>query len=160
MRVVSPLPLQFAEPGWRYLDPTSTGMGALPGNGTYVTVFNPRVANRLEMSLVLQTTKATAAQSVTFQLAGAGTGRELPPTLHVWRTTQSAYFEQLADVFVDEGGSFTLELLPDAIYSVTTTTGQGRAQPSAPVPSSSPFPFPYADSFDGYAESGAWEFAG
>lgn len=139
---------QFATPGWAYLSPSSSGMGALPGGGSYVTMFNPRNPAALEASIVVQTSQATRAQNVTFRLAGAGDRRRLPSVLHVWRTTAAAYFAQLPDVSVAPDGSFSLVLAADAVYSITTTTGQGAASPAHPIPTPSPFPFPYSDTFD------------
>jgi len=50
-------------------------------------------------------------------------GRGGPSALHVWRTTESSYFEQQADVTVAADGTVTLDLLPGAMYTVTTTQG-------------------------------------
>ena len=141
---------QFAKPGWTYLAPSSTGMGTLVGGGTYITVYNERVPLTLEMSLVIQTFGAKSIQNVEFALTGFGV-RARPQALHVWLTNETSYFVQIEDVIVAGDGTFSLQLAPNAIYSVTTTTGQGGAVPAHAIPPPSPFPFPYSDTFEGYA---------
>lgn len=150
---------QFAAPGWRYLSPASPGMGTLPGNGTYVTVFDPTAAGAgaFNFSVIAQTVAAGAPQDVTFTLGPLPEGvSALPAAVHVWLTTNTSYLQQQPDVPVGPDGSFTLHLPPGAFVTATTTTGQGVFKPTAPVPPSAPFPFPYADNFDGYADQGAW----
>lgn len=144
---------QVAKPGWRYLSTAGTGVGTLPGGGSYATLVDADAlaAGRVDASVVVETTSATAPQSASFTLV-APPGVPLPAALHVWRTVEGALFQQQPDVPVDASGTFTLQLLPDAVYSVTTTTGQGWVTPSQPVPPTAPFPFPYAEDFEGYAQ--------
>lgn len=144
---------QFASPGgWAFLNTSGTGIGQLPGKGSYATLVNTGVAAGVtEFSLIIETSEASANQTVTFQLAPVP-GAPLPAVLHVWRTVETAFFTQQPDAPVSAvDGTFTLTLLPQAIYSVTTTTGQGWV-PAAPIPSSSPFPMPFTENFEGYLE--------
>jgi hypothetical protein len=152
---------QFAKPGWMYLNANSTGMGTLPGGGTYTSLFDPYVAAGapLSFSVIMQTASGgpSAPQTVTFSLvglAGVAGGATLPPAVHVWLTTEGAPFVQQADVPIAADGTFSLTVPPAAFMSVTTTTGQGAPAPKNPIPPSAPFPFPYADAFEGYAEQG------
>jgi hypothetical protein len=126
---------QFAQPGWQYID---SGCGYLKGKGSYVTLKSP---SSHDYSVILETTDATDPQQATFQIAaGLSTG-----TVHVWETNASKSFEKLSDI-TPQGGSFTLTLDPDSIYSVTTTVGQGKG--TATPPPASPFPFPYTENFE------------
>lgn len=145
---------QFATPGgWWYLNASGSGVGTLPGGGSYATLMDADAlaTGVATFSLVIETDTATATQSVSFQLA-APAGVALPSVLHVWRTMEEALFQQQADTPVDATGAFSLTLEPAAVYSLTTTTGQGWVNSSKPVPPTAPFPFPYAEDFEGYAQ--------
>jgi hypothetical protein len=133
---------QFAQPGWRYID---SACGSLTGGiGSYITLVSP---DGSDYSTILQTAGAFGSQTVTFTIKnGLSTG-----AVHVWMSNSSAQFIQQSDI-TPSGGTFSITLAPDSIYSLTTTTGQTKG--NLTPPSSSPFPFPYADSFDQYA-SGA-----
>src|SRR5205814_8115591 len=97
----------------------------------------------------IETTTATATQSVTVKVAGGlSTG-----TVHVWATNlasnkASDYFVRQPDV-TPSAGAFTLSLKPGFVYSLTTTSGQGKG--SATSPAGHGLALPYTDSFDGYA---------
>jgi len=58
-----------------------------------------------------------------------------------------------------QNGAFTLTLVPDSIYSITTTSGQSKGQVSN-IPSPQIFPLPHSESFETYpVESEAKYFA-
>ena len=98
-------------------------------------------------------TTGGAAASADFIIGGLHPGQALPAVLHVWQTTETAYFVRMPDVAVSAtDGSFTVPLSANAMISVTTTTGQGTPSPVHPIPASAPFPFPWADDFEAYAE--------
>jgi O-glycosyl hydrolase len=138
---------QFAQPGWRFL--TGSASGYLGGNragGSYVSLRSP---NNADYSTIYETTTATAAQTVNVTVSGGlNTG-----AVHVWSTdlgsgSASDYFVRQADV-TPSGGTYTLTLQPNRIYSVTTTTGQGKGTAAGPAPGA--LPLPYADDFESYA---------
>ena len=146
---------QFAQPGgWRFLNATGSGVGTLPGGGTYAALVNADApAGGTEFSLVIETSAARAPTNATFQLAPRP-GAALPAALTVWCTTSAEQlFQRQADAPVDaRSGAFSVAVPARAICSVTSTTGQGWVRPpAAPVPPTAPFPFPYAESFEGYA---------
>jgi len=136
---------QFAQPGWQYLDPATGYLGGNRNNGSYVALKSP---NGRDYSTIIETTRATAAQTVTFNVTGGlSTG-----AVHVWATNlnssnQSDFFVHTTDV-TPSGGTFTVTLQPGFVYSLTTTTGQGKGVTSPPPPAG--MGIPYSDTFDAY----------
>ena len=140
---------QFAQPGWKFIDSASGYLGGSESNGTYVTLRSP---NGGDYSTVLETTTATAAQTVNLHVQGGlSTG-----AVHVWATAvddpnPATDFLHTQDV-TPAGGSYSLTLRPGYVYTVTTTTGQGKG--TAAGPAAHGLALPYTDSFDTVA-SGA-----
>ncbi|MFF2750537.1 RICIN domain-containing protein [Kitasatospora sp. NPDC058048] len=141
---------QFAKPGWQYLDTSSgyldgTGANGDPHSGSYVTLKSGK-----DYSTVIEATDATAAQTVTFKVAGGlSTGQ-----VHVWATDmnstdQSKWFVHTQDV-TPKSGSYSLTVQPGYVYTVTTTTGQGKGTATPPAPTS--MPLPYQADLGGYSE--------
>ena len=130
---------QFAQPGWKYL-----GGGAsarLPGGGSLVTLRSP---NGRDYSVIVETIDAGASQAITFELRG---GLSAGP-VHVWRSSATEQFVQLADVAPREN-KFTAAFAPGSIYSLTTTSGQTKGSAGGAAPA--PFPTAYVESFEGYS---------
>src|SRR5205823_483376 len=104
--------------------------------------------NGRDYSTIIETTRATAAQTATFNVTGGlSTG-----TVHVWATNlnssnPSDFFVHTTDV-TPSNGSFTLTLQPGFVYSVTTTTGQGKGVTSPPAARG--LAIPYSDNFESY----------
>lgn len=126
---------QFAQPGWRFLDPCC---GKLSGDGYYVTLCAPGrgdysmiVASRTSTDTIIATLAANVAQG----------------PVHVWRSTLSAQFIQQADI-TPAAGTFSVIVPPGSIYSLTTTTGQTKGAAAHAVPPAVSFPLPYTDDFD------------
>lgn len=133
---------QFAAPGWTYLGGSACEL--LPEGGSLVTLVS---TNQSDYSIVVETSDATAAQTITFRLTnGLSTG-----TVNVWETTQTNQFVNVSQ-FAPFNGTFSYTFQPAAIYSLTTTTGQSRGGAAPPPPG--PFPLPYKDNFESY-ETGA-----
>ena len=134
---------QFTQPGWQFLDSGSGYLGGSESNGTYVSLKSP---NGSDYTTVLETTTATAAQTVTLSVGGGlSTG-----TAHVWTTNLAStnpanYFVHSADV-TPVNGQYTLTLQPGSVYTVSTTTGQGKGS-AAGAPQAG-LGLPYADGFD------------
>lgn len=129
---------QFAQPGWKYLD---SGCGTTTGGTSYVTFKKP---NSSDYSVVLVT--GNSAESMTFNLAGGlSTG-----AVHVWKSNSSAQFIQQSDIQVS-GGSYSINLEPNAIYSLTTTTGQQKGVAATAIPANSSFGNSYSENFESYA---------
>jgi hypothetical protein len=132
---------QFAQPGWSYVDDAS---GYLTGGGTYVTLRSP---SRRDYSVILETTGATAPQTVTL------TPANLPlRTLHVRSTqlengTPDTWFAREPDLAPAQDGAYTIALQPGRVYTVSTLEG---GQSDAQSPPAAPLRIPYRDDFNGY----------
>ncbi|WIN00507.1 ricin-type beta-trefoil lectin domain protein [Actinoplanes oblitus] len=138
---------QFTKPGWRYLNSSASGyLGGNRANGSYVSL---KSTNNSDYSTIYETSGSTAAQTVNVTVSGGlSTG-----TVHVWSTDMGSpdtadWFVRQADV-TPSGGSYTLTLQPNRIYTVTTTTGQAKGTAAGPAPHG--LALPYTDDFDGYA---------
>ena len=135
---------QFTEVGWKYVD---DGCGPLVKGGTMATLHNPKKG---DYSMIFETKGATERQTVKVRVGkGLSKGK-----LCVWRSTEQEQFVRLADM---KGGSFTITLEPNAVYSVSTTTGQQHGS-FAYIPSSKPFPIPYSDDFEQYKKPAEWGY--
>ncbi len=130
---------QFAAPGWTYLEGGASAL--LPGGGSLVTLAS---TNHADYSLIVETSDATNAQTITFHL----TNGLAAAALHVWQTTPTNQFANVGQVTL-AGDSFTYTFQPDCLYSLTTTTGQAKG--GAQSPPAAPFPLPFQDDFESYA---------
>ncbi len=137
---------QFTEVGWKYVD---GGCANLAGGGTVVTLMAP---DKNDYSVIIETKNAKQTQTLHFKLKGAIAQKRLC----VWRSTANNEFERIADI-TPSHGQFVVTALPDAVYSVSTTTGQRKGS-FADVPDSEPFPLPYTDSFDQYDQPAQWGY--
>jgi O-glycosyl hydrolase len=138
---------QFTQPGWKYLNSSASGyLGANRANGSYVSL---KSTNNSDYSTIYETSGTTAAQTVNVTVSGGlSTG-----TVHVWSTDMGSnnpgdFFVKQADI-TPAGGSYSLTLQPNRIYTVTTTTGQGKG--TATSPAGGNLALPYSDNFDAYA---------
>ncbi|HEX3627877.1 MAG TPA: lamin tail domain-containing protein [Verrucomicrobiae bacterium] len=130
---------QFAAPGWNYLEGGASAL--LPGGGSVVTLVS---TNQSDYSIVLETSDATAAQSIIFRVTN---GLSTAP-ITIWRTTQSNQFVQVGQI-TPMNGTFSYTFQPAAIYTLTTTTGQSKGGAVPPAPT--PFPLPDKDNFESYS---------
>ncbi|GAA4639817.1 hypothetical protein GCM10023196_102940 [Actinoallomurus vinaceus] len=140
---------QFTRPGWTYVDSASGLLGGDRANGSYVTLKSPKGR---DYSTVIETTRATADQTVSFSVTGGlSTG-----AVHVWSTDLASKnpaddLAHVADV-TPAGGTYTVTLKPGRVYTLTTTTGAGKG--TATSGPSAAFGLPYSDTFD-HSRTGA-----
>ncbi|MGA2497057.1 MAG: discoidin domain-containing protein, partial [Tepidisphaeraceae bacterium] len=126
---------QFTQPGWVYLD--GSACSELPGGGSCVTLKSP---DSKDYSVIIETIAAKTPQPIVFHLAG------LPDkTLSIWRSTEQEQFARIGEI-TPKQGAFTIELAPDAIYTLSTTTGQRKGH-FGPPPRQQ-FPTTYRDDFE------------
>jgi Glycosyl hydrolase family 59/Ricin-type beta-trefoil lectin domain len=133
---------QFTAPGWKFLNSGSGYLGGSESNGSYVTL---KSTDGTDYSTVIETTTATAAQTVNVTVSGGlSTG-----TVHVWATDVNA--PTAASTFVQQAsltpvnGAYSLTVQPGYIYTLTTTSGQGKG--TATSPAQATLPLPYSDTF-------------
>ena len=131
---------QFAQPGWEYID---SACGILPSGGTFVTLKQPN--NSGNYSVIIETSDAARVQIIRFNVKNLST-----TVVHVWRSNESEQFIR-QNSLLPVNGVFDLPLLPNSIYTLTTTSGQRKGDTSPPPKKH--FPFPYYENFEQY-ESG------
>jgi hypothetical protein len=134
---------QFTRPGWQFLDSGSGYLGGAESNGSYVSLKSPGNSG---YSTIIETTTATAPQTVTVNVSGGLPGG----TVHVRATDVNspgtADFARQPDI-TPSGGSYSLTVQPGYIYTLSTTTGQGKG--TAASPGQATLALPYSDSFRG-----------
>ncbi|MGG1516346.1 hypothetical protein ABE504_13080 [Paenibacillus oryzisoli] len=122
---------QFAQPGWRYLD---SGCGVTAGGTAYVTLRQPDGSGHYSVILVT----GTSAETLIFKL----TGGLSTDTVHVWKSNEEEQLMQQPSIAVTDN-SYSIDLEPNSMYSLTTTTGQQKGLSPHPVPESQAFPRSY-----------------
>jgi len=131
---------QFAKPGWRYLDQACR---MLPSGGSVVAMASP---SGTDASLVVETMGAAGPQTLVLTVDSSLASR----AWQLWKTHQTEWFIHAGGQSLIDG-KITLQLAPDSVYSLTTTTGQAKG--NTPPPPSRKFPMPYRDDFESYAEN-------
>ena len=130
---------QFTFPGWKYLEGGASA--TLPLGGSIVTL---KSTNNVDYSIIVETSGATNAQTVTFHLTnGLSTA-----AVNVWQSTSASQFIKVGTV-TPVGGNFTYTFQTEAIYSLSPTMGQAKG--SATPPAAANLPIPYSDDFESYA---------
>lgn len=128
---------QFAQPGWKYVD---SGCGLLGDDkGSYVTLKSSDGSGNY--SIIIETTGFDQPQDLTFEIANLSN-----QPLHVWKSNAADQFIEQTDIALT-GGSFSVRLDPQSIYSMTTTAGQSKG---GAIPPSQDFPRNYAEDFSSY----------
>ena len=135
---------QFAEPGWKYLDGACrffTNEACLREGWSIVALRSPDSG---DYSIIIETMDAKVPQNVRFRIS-----KDLSQgDLAVWRSVfQGDLFARQADVPVRDG-QFTMTLVPNAVYSLTTTRGQRKGEPAHAMPAAKPFPLPFTADFE------------
>jgi galactosylceramidase len=130
---------QFAKPGWKYLD----GSSSVGSVFNYVTLKKPDSSG--DYSTIVTNTTAQP-QTYTFTLTG---GLAEGP-VHVWKTNEEVDFVQQSDLTPIDG-KYSITVEPYSIYSLTTTTGQQKGQPKQPIPASGHLQLPYSEAYETYA---------
>jgi galactosylceramidase len=130
---------QFTALGWTYVDQACT---FLDGGGSVVVLRSPTG----DFSVIAETKDAAAPQRL--RLRVPADWAQGPVT--VWRSDAAEQFRHLGFLAIEDG-AVEIDLAPDSVYSLSTTTGQ-RKGGFAEVPDSAPFPFPYRDTFADYGD--------
>ena len=108
---------QFTAPGWRYIDSAS---GYLSTGASYVTLRSPSTN---DYTTVVETTQATAAQTVRFTTSGLSTA-----PVQLWstdlRSAQPGDWFDHQGALTPQSGTVEVTLQPGRVYTLSTTTGQ------------------------------------
>lgn len=133
---------QFTQPGWQYLD---TASGYLENGASYVAL---RSDDTDDYSVVIETMDATRPETVEFQVTGGlSTDR-----VQVWSTEIDS--DDPKDVFAHEGavkvrdGSFEVQIEPNHVYTLSTTTGQRKGSAEPPADADVRMALPYQQDFE------------
>ncbi len=137
---------QFTQPGWQILDAASGYLGNDRTNGSYLSLRSP---NGSAYSIIVETTTATAASTMTFSVSGNLSEKPV----HVWASNLDSMAEEdqfvhQADLRPDGPGRYQFTLQPGYIYTFTTLTTAGKG--NAVAPSAHSLRLPYSDNFDSY----------
>ncbi|WP_214071592.1 hypothetical protein [Mucilaginibacter sp. dw_454] len=131
---------QFAEPGWVYMDSACGQFDATTWRGSYVSLRNP---NTGDWSVVMV---SGDKRKVKFNV---GAGLKNGP-VYLWKSTEKEQFIKQKPLRINKG-TVEIELEPDAIYTLTSTTGQTKGSFGIPPPGK-PFPLPYTEDFASYSQ--------
>ncbi len=134
---------QFAEPGWTYLDRTCRFFNSEGGLGAGWSLNALKSPTTDDYSLIIETMDAKEPWTLRCRLSEDLSTRDLA----VWRSVfnQELFIRQ--DDAPVRNREFRLTVIPNAIYSLTTTRGQQKGRSAHAVPDPKPFPFPFATDF-------------
>lgn len=130
---------QFAHPGWFYVN--DSGCGLLSDEKiSYVTLVSPSNIN--DFSLVLEAIDLKQSTQISFKIQN----KIKVKSLSVWKSVMNkeTFIKQKKIPIVNN--TFTLDIEPGAVYSITSTIGQQKGTTVVPV--EEPFPFPYFENFE------------
>lgn len=129
---------QFAEPGWVYMDNACGQFDAATWRGSYVSLRDPKTG---DWSVVMVTGEKKKVK------LNIGKGLKSGP-VYLWKSTEKEQFIKQKPLKLNKG-AVEIELDPDAVYTLTSTTGQTKGTFGTP-PASKPFPLPYKEDFSSY----------
>ena len=135
---------QFAQPGWLFSDTAGTKLLA-DGRGSVVSYVSP---SGKDLSIVIETTKSNASNTVQLKLTGAFASLT---QLYRWQSKKGALFRQQGKLTLTDGLA-SLVLPPAVVVTLTTTTGQTKGGQKNVIPPRTNFTLPWKDNFDAYAD--------
>lgn len=130
---------QFAEPGWIYMDRACGQFDQGTWRGSHVAMRNPKTG---DWSVIMVTGEKRKVK------IAIGPGLKTGP-VYVWKSTEKEQFISEKPLRLHKN-FIEIELEPNAIYTLTSTTGQTKGSFGIP-PVRKPFPFPFVENFDSYS---------
>lgn len=140
---------QFVQPGWRFLHVPGGGSGFLNvegaplHGGTFVSLVPENDLSALTVIVETSADRSCMQRNLSHFSLRFTTRGGLPgpgTVLYVWSSTQSSLFVQLAPLTIDDSSSFSIEVAPDSVTTVTTvSTGNHGSFPDSPVPADLPW---------------------
>ena len=136
---------QFAEPGWKYLDSACRFFWAISGLGKQGVSVVALKSNRSDdYSIIIESMDAKEPQQVHFKISNGLSLNDLS----VWRSVfKKEEFVRQSDI-APTNGEFTLKIIPNAVYSLTSTRGQQKGEPPHAIPDPEAFPLPFTADFE------------
>lgn len=136
---------QFAKPGWKYVDSGckvfSYGTAFLREGFSITTLKSDKTT---DYSIIVETMDAKEPHKIRFKIPDNFSKEKLS----VWMSRfKKEEFVRLSDVEV-QNGTFEIKVIPNSIYSFTTTSGQMKGVANNTVPEKKNFPFPYSTDFE------------
>jgi len=135
---------QFAHPGWRYIKNGCRSF-SFEGNmreGFSVVALKSSSTN--DYSIIIETMDAKLPQTLSFKISDDLSTKDLS----LWRSVFNQEEFVRLEVITVKDGQFSISVVPNAIYSITTTTGQKKGVSSMMIPKPGNFSFPYNDGFE------------
>jgi galactosylceramidase len=129
---------QFTQLGWVYIDGACGQFDAATWRGSHVALRDPKTG---DWSVIMVTGEKRKVK------IAIGKGLKNGP-VYLWKSTAKEQFVRQKPLRLHQN-SIEIELEPDAIYTLTSTTGQTKGSFGTP-PESKPFPFPYTEDFSNY----------
>ena len=130
---------QFAEPGWVYMNSACGQFDTTTWRGSHVAMRNPKTG---DWSVIMVTGEK---QKVKLTI-GEGLKKA---TVYIWKSIEKEQFVRQKTQKLNKN-SIEIEMEPDAIYTLTSTTGQVKGS-FGDIPVSKPFPLPYLEDFESYS---------
>lgn len=129
---------QFAQPGWAYMDEACGPFTTDTWKGSHVALRDPKTGDWSAIIVTSDKRKVKLA-------IGDGLKKGI---IHIWKSDAKTQFIEQKPRRLSKN-TLELEVEPDAIYTITTTTGQQKGSFGTPPPAA-PFPFPYKEDFESY----------
>lgn len=132
---------QATRPGWHFLEGTATGTW-----GSSWLVYATLVSPTLDaFSVVAVNANANLSAPLSLQLVGALAATFAGTTLATWTSDSSALFVQKHDTPVAADGTFSFNLPPRSVLTLTTLRTLHHAELA--IPPRAPFPVPHVSNF-------------
>jgi galactosylceramidase len=128
---------QFTEPGWKYIN-SGCNYFDKPSGGNYTTLYNPATG---DFTTIVYADSATRKKIVI-----RPEGRLSKPFLYVWKSDAESQFQLIKKIKPDSHNRFEVDIDPESIYTISTTTGQQKGSVKMQMPPA-PFPIPYKEDF-------------
>jgi hypothetical protein len=135
---------QFAKPGWKYVNSGCkwwASEGSLNEGLSMITLKSP---NTNDYSIIIETMDAKEPQTLKIKLSDNLSVKDVSVFRSLFNKEE---FIRQEDIKV-ENRELTITVVPDAIYSLTTTSGQSKGRAAHDIPKPSDFPRMYSNDFE------------
>jgi len=135
---------QFAKPGWKYINSACKSFNSMAYVQEGFSVSTLKSDKTNDYSIIIETMDAKEPNKVYFTISDDLSQNNLS----VWQSTfKKEEFVKKEDIMVKDG-KFEITLIPDTMYSLTTTKDQKKGVAPSLIPENTDFPFPYSEDFE------------